>query len=76
MEQLTPREIEIARLVTAGKSYKRIGQQLGIEEDTVNKHVQSAAAKIGGSGSPKMRLVLFVIDLMRSDLAKKREAAS
>lgn len=63
MEPLTPREAEIARLVARGRSYKSIARTLGIELRTVQNHVVNAAQKLGGRGSPKIRLIVFVVEL-------------
>jgi signal transduction histidine kinase/DNA-binding NarL/FixJ family response regulator len=43
---LTSREVEIARLILRGKTYKNIGKQLFISEKTVTKHIQNIFAKI------------------------------
>lgn len=74
MEQLTPREVEIARLVAAGRSYKSIARILGITVPTVQSHVVNAAAKLGGRGSPKLRLVVFVVELIQEE-ARERAAS-
>lgn len=66
MEPLTPRESEIARLIARGLSRKAIADQLGISIHTVDQHMKNAAAKLPGKGSPKLRLVLFVVNLKRS----------
>lgn len=71
-ELLTPREVEVARLVAAGRSYKGIARELGISVRTVEAHVLSAAAKLPGEVSPKMRLVLFVVDLVQSEAEARR----
>lgn len=73
-EQLTPRQVEVARLVAAGKSAKRIADELGITIDTVNEHIQAAADRLPGDGSPKIKLVIFVIGWMHKQAAE-REAS-
>lgn len=47
--ELTPREIQILRLLGAGHSNKQIARLLGIEENTVKTHTKSVFAKIGVS---------------------------
>ncbi len=42
---LTAREIEIARLILKGKTYKDIAKELFISEKTVTKHIQNIFAK-------------------------------
>lgn len=70
MEILTPREIEVARMVAAGRSYKGIARELQISVQTVQSHVLNAASKLGGNGSPKVRIVVFVLNLYREEARK------
>lgn len=44
---LTRREAEVAALLRRGCTNKEIGQQLGIQEDTVKKHLQAVYGKLG-----------------------------
>lgn len=44
--QLTPREIDITKLISEGYSYKQIGDTLFIAERTVKKHVQNIFEKV------------------------------
>jgi DNA-binding NarL/FixJ family response regulator len=44
---LTPREIDVLRLVAAGRSNKRIADELGLSEATVRTHVGNILAKLG-----------------------------
>jgi len=46
---LSPREIEVLRLVAQGSSNKRIGNTLHITEDTVKAHMKAVLAKLGAS---------------------------
>lgn len=43
---LTPREMDVARLVAAGVSNKRVALDLGIAESTVKLHLHNAFAKL------------------------------
>jgi two-component system NarL family response regulator len=45
--EITPREIEVLKLITRGKSNKEIGAALHITEDTVKGHLKSIYAKLG-----------------------------
>jgi DNA-binding NarL/FixJ family response regulator len=45
-EELTPRELEVLRLLAAGKPNKLIGADLAITEVTVKSHVQSVFRKL------------------------------
>ena len=47
---LTPREIEILRLLVVGKSNKEIGSSLDVTEGTVKVHVNHILAKLGVTG--------------------------
>ncbi|MBK5215166.1 MAG: helix-turn-helix transcriptional regulator [Flavobacteriaceae bacterium] len=42
---LTNREIEIAKLIVKGKTYKEIASELFISEKTVTKHAQNMYEK-------------------------------
>jgi DNA-binding NarL/FixJ family response regulator len=44
--ELTPREIEVLRLVAAGKSNKRVADELGLSEATVRTHVGNILSKL------------------------------
>lgn len=46
---LTDREIEVLRLVAAGKTNKEIGRELFISTTTVNAHVRNVLEKIGAA---------------------------
>jgi len=49
VEELTPREQEVLKLVAAGFTNKEIGKELSITEDTVKKHMQNILAKLDAS---------------------------
>ena len=49
-EGLTPREAEVLRLVTAGRTAIETGQALGISAHTVRRHLANVAGKIGVRG--------------------------
>lgn len=46
-DTLSLREVEVLRLVGAGFSNKRIGERLGISEQTVKAHMKNVMAKLG-----------------------------
>jgi DNA-binding NarL/FixJ family response regulator len=46
---LTPREMEVLKLIVAGKSNKEIGRDLFISEATVKTHINSLLGKLGVS---------------------------
>lgn len=46
---LTPREIDVLRLIAAGNANKEIGTQLSLTEVTVKSHVKNILAKLGAN---------------------------
>jgi DNA-binding NarL/FixJ family response regulator len=48
-EGLTPREIEVLRLIAGGNANKEIAAQLFVAEETVKKHVTNILAKLGAN---------------------------
>jgi NarL family two-component system response regulator YdfI len=49
IEELTPREIEVLRMLAEGLGNKEIAARLGISDHTVKFHISSILAKIGAS---------------------------
>ena len=48
-DELTPRELEVLRLIARGQSTKAVAARLGIAAKTADNHVQSVYAKTGVS---------------------------
>ena len=48
-EPLTGRELEVLRLLAAGRSNQRIGHDLVVALDTVKKHVTHILGKLGAA---------------------------
>ncbi len=48
-ESLTSREIEVLRLIAAGKANKIVADHLGITEETVKGHVKNILSKLGAN---------------------------
>ena len=48
-EPLTPREVEILRLLVRGQTNREIAQELVVSRGTVKNHVQHIIAKLGVS---------------------------
>jgi len=59
---LTPREAEIADLVVAGNRNGSIAAQLGISEQTVKTHLNSARAKVRVSSRVGLVRVAFGLE--------------
>jgi DNA-binding NarL/FixJ family response regulator len=49
-ERLTPRELEVLRLLTAGRTAAETGQALGISANTVRRHIANVTDKSGVRG--------------------------
>ena len=54
--QLTPRELEVLRLVGAGRANKQIAAELGISERTARTHVSNILGKLGLSSRTQAAL--------------------
>jgi DNA-binding NarL/FixJ family response regulator len=48
-ETLTPREIEVLRLIAAGNANKQIAARLSTTEDTIKSHVKNILMKLGAN---------------------------
>jgi DNA-binding CsgD family transcriptional regulator len=55
--RLTPREVEVLRLIARGFSYARAAQHLGVSPHTVASHIKKLYAKLGvhSAGAAVMR---------------------
>jgi len=60
---LTPRELQVLRLIAAGNSNREIASALVISEHTVARHVQNIFAKRGVSSRTAASAFAFVHDL-------------
>jgi DNA-binding NarL/FixJ family response regulator len=49
-DRLTPREIEVLRLLTAGRTADETGRALGISSNTVRRHIANVTEKAGVRG--------------------------
>jgi DNA-binding CsgD family transcriptional regulator len=59
--QLTPRELQIARLAAAGHSAPKIAARFGLSPRTVNNHLGRAYDKLGITGRTQLRNVLTTL---------------
>jgi DNA-binding NarL/FixJ family response regulator len=48
-DSLTPREIDVLRLIAAGNANKNVADKLSITEETVKGHVKSILSKLGAN---------------------------
>jgi DNA-binding CsgD family transcriptional regulator/tetratricopeptide (TPR) repeat protein len=61
---LSPRELEVLRLVAAGKTNRQIGSALVVSEHTVARHVQNILTKLGVSSRTAATAFAFERDLV------------
>ena len=54
--RMTPREEQVATLLSLGYNYKRIAHSLGISMGGVGDHVAAIAARIPGTGRPQTKV--------------------
>jgi DNA-binding NarL/FixJ family response regulator len=66
---LTAREIEVLRLVAAGRSNREIAAQLVISEHTIARHLQNIFGKLGVSSRTAATAYAFEHDMVRNDHA-------
>jgi DNA-binding NarL/FixJ family response regulator len=57
---LTPRELEVAHLVTTGLRNHAIAEHLGVSVNTVKHHVLEACQKLGCHG--RLQLALWYVN--------------
>ena len=62
--RLTPRELEILKWTTAGKSSWVVGEILGLSENTVNFHVKNLTRKLGVSSKHQASLLAIRLGLL------------
>ena len=55
---LTPREVEVARLLAYGASNKQIAQKLAVSDFTVRDHVSHMLKKFGVDSRARLAVVL------------------
>jgi two-component system response regulator FixJ len=67
LEQLTPREQDVARWVARGLSNKEVARQLGISDHTVHVHRQRITAKIGSAQAAGLARLILRVDAQGLD---------
>jgi DNA-binding NarL/FixJ family response regulator len=63
-DALSPRELEVARLVANGYSNREIATVLVVGEDTVKKHVSHALAKLGLHNRTELALAVAQLSVL------------
>jgi DNA-binding NarL/FixJ family response regulator len=61
---ITPRELEVLRLVAAGRTNRSIAHALSISEHTVARHLNNIFAKVGVSSRAAATAFAFTHDLV------------
>jgi HD-GYP domain-containing protein (c-di-GMP phosphodiesterase class II) len=64
---LTPREVEVLRLLVRGLSYKEIAQELVISRKTAGRHVENIYSKLGVSNRARASLFAMKHGLMGTE---------
>ena len=67
MDQLTPREYQVAMLVARGLSNREIGRQLGISYGTVKLHAHQVVQKLGVKSRSEALLMILREPVARRD---------
>jgi DNA-binding NarL/FixJ family response regulator len=67
LAELTDREREVLRLVTAGLSNAEIGGRLGIAEKTVKHYMTAILGKLGAVGRVEAALIAFKAGLVSTE---------
>jgi DNA-binding NarL/FixJ family response regulator len=66
-DRLSPREIEVLRLVTAGRTAAETGRALGISAHTVRRHLANATDKVGVRGRVALTRYAVEHDLIQNE---------
>ena len=64
---ISPREIEVLRLIAQGKANKEIGAKLGISEGTVKNHLTHIFTKLGAADRAQALTIAVKRQLVRLD---------
>lgn len=64
IKPLTSRETEVILWISRGLTYGQIGERLGIQDDTIKKHMQSIFEKLGATNGPHAAAVAIIHGLI------------
>jgi DNA-binding NarL/FixJ family response regulator len=65
LEVLSPREVQVLRLVAEGKSSKEIAVMLDLKEQTVRSYRKTMMKKLGVNNAPALTRLAFSVGLMQ-----------
>ncbi|MDP9438907.1 MAG: response regulator transcription factor [Actinomycetota bacterium] len=66
-EPLTPRELEVLKLVATGKTNRQIAEELFLSANTIKVHVQHLIAKLGVSDRTQAATLAVQMGLLSSE---------
>lgn len=69
MKPLSVRQAEVVERVARGLPDKRIAADLSISIFTVRRHVQDAAERLPGRGTPRHKLTLWFFNIVDEEKA-------
>jgi len=76
MAGLTPREVEVARLVADGTSNQEIASSLAISPRTVERHISNLLAKLGRRNRTELATVVHAAGLVRGSTDDRKAVRS
>jgi DNA-binding NarL/FixJ family response regulator len=77
LSELTPRELDVVRLMAQGRTNRGIAESLFLSESSVEKHVNAIFGKLGLAQEPTLhRRVLAVLAFLRASVGVGPEGAS
>jgi DNA-binding NarL/FixJ family response regulator len=74
-EPLTPREMDVLRLLAQGQSNKEIARALHLVEDTVKDHVRHILAKLGVQSRTQAVLAAMRLGMVSPPSSAKEEGS-
>jgi DNA-binding NarL/FixJ family response regulator len=67
---LTERQLEVAQMVADGLTREEIAFRIGRSPLTVKRHVEDIAARLGGDGTPRARIMRYLRGLEPAPLRR------
>jgi DNA-binding NarL/FixJ family response regulator len=66
LRKLTPREVEVLRLLAGGRTNQQIAKELLISTSTVKNHIQRILTKLGASDRTQAAVMAIEMELVAS----------
>ena len=67
-DEFTNMELKVLRVASKGRSYKMIGEELGISPETVKSHIAHLLEKTGCENKAELALMAARMNLIVTDL--------